>query len=659
MKSGGGRLDFEPPSYFNGQAFISEGMLRAGAGDVLHGSATTVATGAVLDLTAGTTELGSLAGGGSVLLGAGGMSAGTFPGFTGTISGTGGLTVRDSFSVTTPQTYSGATTILGGTSLSGEGSLPGTSRLEIRGAGALAIYSSLQVPARLAAVPVYLNHGSLSLIGNSQSASSQSFGPLTGAGLATISAFADSSLQPATLSFGTLTREDRGTFNFRNGTSGAGLLVGDGRSKITFDSSLATKLVGSGASQTKTPILPFAITGDARTLVTFSPAGGIRSLASGEFSPTLSSGDNVRLTTATTHDGNVTVNALVLNANLSGTGTLSIASGLFFYADSFSQFSTVAKNISFGANEGVIFNQNRSLDITGVLAGSGGITFSGPSEVSLYGANTFTGPLTINQGKLTFFTPSGLGPDSSPIVLNDGTLNAATSMTFTRPIRLTGTHSTVNGGGSGLVLGAPLSGPGGVNIEGYVEYTTPNTYAGDTTVTGTLQFGSDASLGLGKKLLLAGALSLTGPWTSERDLVLTENATISTAGFDAVLRGSLSRKSEGSVLLYKEGQGTLSLSDMRGFTGTIVVEDGTVRFGTDKWSPPNRTSDPVNLLLYDGSAAFQAHPPSPRKSAWEPCAGLARPVSCGCGWRHRGPRRSPCEPVRFPIQRAGFSPSPE
>ncbi|MBU6303342.1 MAG: autotransporter-associated beta strand repeat-containing protein [Verrucomicrobia bacterium] len=107
---------------YTGSTTISEGTLQLGAaGDrIPNGSATTVASGATLDVNGQTETIGSLAGGGNVTLGSGALTTGgnnTSTTYSGTLSGSGTLTKEGTGTMTLSgtNTYTGATTVTGGT----------------------------------------------------------------------------------------------------------------------------------------------------------------------------------------------------------------------------------------------------------------------------------------------------------------------------------------------------------------------------------------------------------------------------------------------------------------------------------------------------------------------------------------------------------------
>jgi outer membrane autotransporter protein len=106
---------------YTGATTVSAGTLRAGAANVFgSSSAVTVASGATLNLAGFNQSIGSLAGAGSVALGAATLATGSDNSsttFSGAISGTGGLTKTGAGALTLSgsSSYSGATAVSAGT----------------------------------------------------------------------------------------------------------------------------------------------------------------------------------------------------------------------------------------------------------------------------------------------------------------------------------------------------------------------------------------------------------------------------------------------------------------------------------------------------------------------------------------------------------------
>ncbi|MEP9379293.1 autotransporter-associated beta strand repeat-containing protein [Aquabacter sp. CN5-332] len=153
--TGGRTATFTAPTTYSGATSVSSGTLHAGAAAAFSAaSAFTVANGATLDLGGTGQTIGSLAGGGSVHLGAATLTTGadnTDSTFSGLMDGTGGLTKvgTGNFTVASTNTYSGDTSILDGIiTVASDGAL-GTGRISVSGGGALAFAGAYALTNRL------------------------------------------------------------------------------------------------------------------------------------------------------------------------------------------------------------------------------------------------------------------------------------------------------------------------------------------------------------------------------------------------------------------------------------------------------------------------------------------------------------------------------
>ncbi|RDJ25531.1 hypothetical protein DWE98_12510 [Bosea caraganae] len=120
-KTGSGAFTLSGSTSYTGATQVQAGTLRAGAaGAFASGSAFSVGASAVLDLAGFSQGIGSLAGAGSVTLGAATLSTGSSNAsttFSGAISGSGGLTKTGSgaFTLSGVNSYTGTTAIQAGT----------------------------------------------------------------------------------------------------------------------------------------------------------------------------------------------------------------------------------------------------------------------------------------------------------------------------------------------------------------------------------------------------------------------------------------------------------------------------------------------------------------------------------------------------------------
>ena len=168
------------------------------------------------------------------------------------------------------------------------------------------------------------------------------------------------------------------------------------------------------------------------------------------------------------------------------------------------------------------------------------LTVGGGGNLTLTGANTYTGMTTVNSGGLL-----QIGNGSSGEQIASQTIADAGSLVFNHGDALT-FSGTIGGGGSLAQLGSGL-----LTLTG-----TANTWSGGTTISnGTLQVGDGA----------ATNGSIAGNIVDNANLVFAYPAA-STYG------GGIS----GTGAVRKTGAGTLTLSAFQSYTGGTTVNSGTL-----------------------------------------------------------------------------------
>jgi autotransporter-associated beta strand protein len=631
-KYGSGTLTLSP-SAFSNALVVREGVARFSAPSPFSLTNATVVAGATLDLGGTDANLAAATIDGTLALGTAAWHQRGSGNVTGAITGIGDVWLhKGQLNVTSPAAYTGGTFLEREPSLttpvtlalSGNGSLLASSRISLVGATRLSLMnqSSPAGLSRIGGVPVGLDGSILDLTGNPATPTLESAGSLTGQGFSVINLTSAGS--PATeLRFAELIRQERATFGF---TGIQGLAAGNGATNLIFHPGLTSALVGAGTTGTNVPILPFALhdfdgTLTPRpTLVTYSPITGIRPLnLATEYSPSFVTGANVRLTTTAVQDAPVTVNALVAdNFGITGAGTISVTSGTVVTG----RTMTIANPLAFGSAEANLFVANNALQLNGPVSGSGGLTITGTriatastlNSLSLFGENTFTGPITVNGGGLTFQRMANLGPDTGEIVLNDGYLTFSrtgfpTPFTFTRPIRLAGSFGELSGDAQFFVSG-PISGPGALSVRNIVTLTGVNTYAGPTILSGQLRFTSDAALGSNAAILLksGGHIKLLQPWNTARRLEFAVNGslTFDSAGFDAAISGGIGIEEPGVGAIGKWGAGTLRISGDMEFLNDINVFEGALAIDGTLVTPA------TSVLTVRAGATFTGEAQIPR-----------------------------------------------
>lgn len=440
--------------------------------------------------------------------------------------------------------------------------------------------------------PVQLRGGRLILSASAASVlQTETAGDLSVGGYSIVSVTPSSSAG-ASLTFNSLARIERGAVLFR-GTNLGGTTGAD-TGNVLFNNA-PSGLVGGGGSGVETSILPYAV-GDSVAdglgtgLVTYNQATGVRLLdVATEYStslPPAGASQNVRVTSDVANPATATMNSLTLaGGSVTGNGSLRITSGALLATKA----ASIENAIDFGSTDGKIFAIS-DLMVSGQIQGSDGLTKSSEGTLSLTGGgNSFSGPLTINSGRIAFSTTEQLGADSSAIIFNgqNAGLNykGTGTLSLSRDITVSSAIALVEASGGGMIqLSGNVTGQGGLRV------TTSNgsllTLSGNNTFAGPLWIHaadtvieSDAALGTGE-LILAGTIRLAAPWVTSREIKVLSGA-IDTAGFDAtwngllVASGSASAFPENSVF-EKRGAGRFTIGTAWDFLGKVEIHDGTM-----------------------------------------------------------------------------------
>lgn len=182
-----------------------------------------------------------------------------------------------------------------------------------------------------------------------------------------------------------------------------------------------------------------------------------------------------------------------------------------------------------------------TLNLAGLITGTGSLTKDGDSTLTLTGANTYSGGTTVSLGTLSIGDGGTTGSISGNVV-NNATLafNRSDASTYA---------GVVSGTGAVTKLGA-----------GTLTLTGANTYTGGTTLSAgsTLQVGAGGTVG-----------SLTSDIANSGALVINRSDALAYAG---ILSGA------GSFA--KIGAGNLTLTGANTATGVSTIWAGTVTIGS-------------------------------------------------------------------------------
>ncbi|MBI3162007.1 MAG: autotransporter-associated beta strand repeat-containing protein, partial [Chloroflexi bacterium] len=558
-KAGAGTLTLSSASTYTGLTTINAGTLAYGVNDALSSGDVTV-SGGTLSITTFSDTVGTVT-----------LTSGTISGTTGVLTGTSYAVESGTISA-----------ILGG---------PGAMNKTTAGAVTLSGANTYSGGTTLTAGTLNLNNNSA-----------------LGTGTFTING-------------GTTINNTSGGTRTLSNTS-----IWDG--SFTFTGSNALSFTGGVTLNAN-----LTITTNASTLTT----GGIIGDGAGS-SITKDGAGTLTLSGANTFTGGVTLNAGRLNINNAsalGTGTFTVNGGTtigntnatltlstnnpqnwngdFTFAGS-SNLNLGTGAVTMSANRQVTISAN-TLTVGGVI-GDGGSGYSlakaGAGTLTLAGANTFTGGVTINAGTLSIATinnggaAGGLGAASNAaanLVLGGGTL-AYTGATASTDRQMTlSANSTIDVAGTGTVIlthnGVISGGASRLTKAGADELTltTANTFTGGVTLSaGTLNIDNAQALGTiaGTFIIVGGTIDNTSgaalttldypqSWTGNftfagtNDLNLgtgavsmSANRTVTVSANNLTVGGVIS----GAFRLNKDGNGTLTLTGVNTFSGGVIINGG-------------------------------------------------------------------------------------
>ena len=479
-KAGTGIFTLSGTSAYSGSTDVNVGTLTLGvAAASPSASRVNVANGATFNVAGFSATIGSLAGAGSVTLGAGTLNAGgdgTASTFSGVLSGTGGLVKSGvgSMKLTGTNMLSGSLTVNGGSLvLQGTaGRAISASSVSIRSGGILILDNSAGENAdRIGnSAAINMDGGDLQFISgpNGSSETAGAFNLLSGQGNITV-VHNGSAAQSTILTFASVNSVAPGaSVNF---ASSGGALGVDSTGPQIYITGRASGLLGSWA-RVGADFAEYSTNGVRAFSAYYTGSLGINvndptKIVLLNSSAPLSA---YTLTNAgTTNDGGLSLTDLALvDLNTSATRVLNLTGGgliknglpdtVISGAGALTANGTAAGAFNISVESAKLTIASRIIDNAGTdgiygNAGDGSISIvkAGAGTLSLSGANTFSGGIFINEGTIEIGADAHLGATGNDVAYSGGTLRVVSGFTagagrrFSVAAGLTGTMEIAAG----------------------------------------------------------------------------------------------------------------------------------------------------------------------------------------------------------------------
>lgn len=335
------------------------------------------------------------------------------------------------------------------------------------------------------------------------------------------------------------------------------------------------------------------ITGGTANIQGFNMGYGARGNAS-----TITVGGTGRLNVGS--DGIITDGTANKTINLSG-GTL----GAFANWSSSRPMNVTTTSV-INTLDSVDGTTGRTITLTGVLSGVGGITKNGAGTLSLGGDNTFTGPLVVNNGSVLLTNRLG---STTAITVNAGaSLNVGGTNYFTTGHGSAEDMSITLDGGTLTNTGGAVNRINNVTLNNGATWTLstassdwgtyflgPNSSNVDAVVTAG---GTSASIIGGNGNLKMSAVTTF----SVSDATGNSNPDLT---IDVPLENQTNAQSFAAASLSKTGNGTLKLNAANTYSGTTTVTSGVLEIGGTNGSIVTSSGLVINggTLLVGGTAS--------------------------------------------------------
>ena len=352
------------------------------------------------------------------------------------------------------------------------------------------------------------------------------------------------SLQGAIVNNATVTFRQAVDGTYAGEMTGSGALFKEGAGSVTLDGANTYSggtTISGGALIGSTTSLQGNIVAAAGTTLAFNQGtnGTYSGILSGDGALLKEGAGAVTLSGANTYTGGNSITA----GNLIGSTATILG----------------ATTVDSGAT--LTFNDTSAGTFASDIIGQGALVKTGAGNVTLSGANGYTGGTTVSGGGLTGSTTSLQGNIAT---------TAGTTLAFNQVT--SGTYSGILSGAGALVK----DGVGAVTLSG------ANTYTGGTTISGgTLALGSADAIGTSGTISFGGgtlqaSASNTTDYSARFSNAASQQYKIDTNGQNLTLATALT-SSGGSFT--KLGSGTLTLTGANTYSGGTTISGGTLTAG--------------------------------------------------------------------------------
>ncbi len=605
--SGSGKLILSGNNSANtGSVFVNNGIVQAAHTNALGTGATTVSSGATLELSGGIapTNAISIAGTG---VGTGGALRNVSG--TNTLSGTITETVAAKLAADTGTTLNLTGNLTGSnvnTTFAGAGSInvaqitTGLGQVAVSSAGTVTFNGGATANTYTGLTTV--NSGTLALNKTAGTNAISTGGLLINGG--TVSLAANNQIADGAA----ITLNNSGTFNLNGKTETIG--------QLSTTSATATTALGAGSLTiagpnntnsnyagvlTGTSASSFNVGGTGKVYLSGDGSGfaGTVNVTNGTLNV---SGSNSVLGTGAVNVssvGNVQLQggiSLANNVAINGSGTSGNGA-----IENFAGSNAINGTVTLGGNSriqsdagslalggGVTLGSNTlnlggvaEINITGVIAGTGGLTKDGSGTLRLGAANTFTGPTVISAGSIITDVSNAFN-NSAPL-----SIHAGASLSLQSYSQTVGSLS-----GSGIV---DFGGNGKLTLSGGA-----STFSGTFSGTGELVIGPGASLTLGanfndpdlKITLAGGSLFLNGTASTFGALSITGNSILDFGNSTSSVLNASSLTMGGGYLTINNWVDMVDYFYVQNFVGANFDTRGTA---------------PENLIEFSGASTNQTN----------------------------------------------------